>query len=484
MGLRRVVTPVNRAVPQTRCPSRRGAGGTGDSGGPQPSLTPFRKPVEVERGVPTATPPFGSCSSAGAASASRHPDERGTRQRALLQRCTGGGWFGWGGGVTTRGGRRRRCLRLRPEPVAGLLVELQEDAGGVGSVVRGSTARRRVQEFGSAAAGDRPVICRSDSRRRPRRSAHAASGSLSASTSPLLSPPGPGQQVPGGVQPWCLAVGARRKAEAVQDGAALSHLPPVCRLYGVPQTSPPVQSPRSPTTSTPPLGEPGQVLAGVPSPRPHHVTGRVCLKQGKQKPDSRNQAHLLRLGPTSAIFPSRPRNTGIGSHGIGNRDGPQDPDDRVTQRAQPATGRVHLILTPPSAADTRPGASSQEPAREDGEPRKQVVSGCCCSELEECWSNGSHPNSRPDRSSPAVVTSASITSSGSMTAHTGWTSRRRGARPHGEARAPTGTTPGVPPPPASSQQCAACHPSGGRRGRPQWSTGGDCENRCPITGAR
>jgi hypothetical protein len=113
-----------------------------------------------------------------------------------------------------------------------------------------------------------------------------------------------------------------------------------------------------------------------------------------------------------------------------------------------------------------------------------AVSGCCCSELEECWSNGSHMNSQPDRSSPAVVTSASITSSGSMTARTGWTSRRRGARPRGEARAPTGTTPGVPPPPASSQQCAACHPSGGRRGRPQWPTGGDCENRCPITGAR
>lgn len=37
----------------------------------------------------------------------------------------------------------------------------------------------------------------------------------------------------------------------------------------------------------------------------------------------------------------------------------------------------------------------------------------------------------------AVETSASITSSGSMTARTGWTSRRRGARPHGEARAPT-----------------------------------------------
>lgn len=115
--------------------------------------------------------------------------------------------------------------------------------------------------------------------------------------------------------------------------------------------------------------------------------------------------------------------------------------------------------------------------------RELQLSGCC-SELEECWSNGSHLNSRPDRSSPAVVTSASITSSGSMTARTGWTSRRRGARPHGEARAPTGTTPGVPPPPASSQQCAACHPSGGRRGRPQWPTGGDCENRCPITRAR
>lgn len=48
-----------------------------------------------------------------------------------------------------------------------------------------------------------------------------------------------------------------------------------------------------------------------------------------------------------------------------------------------------------------------------------ALSGCCRSELEECWSNGSHLNSRPDRSSPAVVTSASITSSGSMTAHTG-----------------------------------------------------------------
>lgn len=92
---------------------------------------------------------------------------------------------------------------------------------------------------------------------------------------------------------------------------------------------------------------------------------------------------------------------------------------------------------------------------------------------------------RPDRSSPAVVTSASMTSNGSMTARTGWTSRHRGARPRGEARAPTGTTPGVPPPPASSEQCAACHPSGGRRGRrPRWPTGGDCENRCPVTGAR
>lgn len=37
----------------------------------------------------------------------------------------------------------------------------------------------------------------------------------------------------------------------------------------------------------------------------------------------------------------------------------------------------------------------------------------------------------------AVVTSAPITSSGSMTARTGWTPRRRGARPRGEARAPT-----------------------------------------------
>lgn len=132
------------------------------------------------------------------------------------------------------------------------------------------------------------------------------------------------------------------------------------------------------------------------------------------------------------------------------------------------------------ASAAKPGCTSS-PARIS---RHRGLSGCCCSELEECWSNGGHLNSRPDRSFPAVVTSASITTSGSMTARTGWTSRRRGARPHGEARAPTGTTPGVPPPPASSQQCAACHPSGGRRGRPQWPTGGDCENRCPITGAR
>lgn len=112
-----------------------------------------------------------------------------------------------------------------------------------------------------------------------------------------------------------------------------------------------------------------------------------------------------------------------------------------------------------SMSTTSPSSPTSTHARSKTSPpaRSSKLSGCCCSELEECWSNGSHLNSRPDRSSPAIVTSASITSSGSMTARTGWTSRRRGARPHGEARAPTGTTPGVPPP-ASSQQCAACSP--------------------------
>lgn len=93
-----------------------------------------------------------------------------------------------------------------------------------------------------------------------------------------------------------------------------------------------------------------------------------------------------------------------------------------------------------TSARLAPGRAGHARSRTASPP----ISGCCCSGLEECWWNGSHLNSRPDR-----------WSSGSTTARTGWTSLRRGARPHGEAGAPTGTMPGVPPTPACSQQCAS-----------------------------